>query len=217
MPLILAFDATGGRLAVGAFEGSISLAESVEMLDRGHAERLFPVIDEVLAEARRNYRDIDIIAVCTGPGNFTGARVGVAAARGLALSTGAIAVGVDRFEALALGHDGVVCVALTARGGAVHLARLTDGKPSRDAATLLPAEGVEFARDAVVIGDGAAELIAATGLGQLGAEAGDASLASLAFVAALRVATGSPARPAPRYLRPVNAALPREAAPQIVR
>ncbi len=216
MPLIVAFDATAGHLAVGVFRDERQLATRVEPLDRGHAERLFPLLAEMLAEAGHAYRDIDLIAVCTGPGNFTGARIGVAAARGLALSTGAVAVGVDRFEALALGHDGPVCVALTARGGAVHLARIENGAPVGDAATLQPAEGAPFAVDALVIGDGASDLIAATGAGHMGATEGDAPLAALALIAARRAAAGTPSRPAPRYLRPVNAALPRDTAPQIL-
>ena len=70
-------------------------------MDRGQAERLLPMLEEMLAEAGVGWRDLDGIGVVTGPGNFTGVRLAVAAARGLALALGIPAVGVTVFEALA--------------------------------------------------------------------------------------------------------------------
>ncbi len=106
MPLILAFDTAAGRCAAAVFDGARRLAGREEAMARGHDARLFPMIDEALAEAGLGYGDLDLIAVGTGPGNFTGARLAVSAARGLALATGAEAVGVDRFAALAEGRAG---------------------------------------------------------------------------------------------------------------
>ncbi len=59
-----------------------------EFRERGHAERLMPMIDEVLMLAGLGVRDLDRLAVTTGPGTFTGVRIGVATARGLALALG---------------------------------------------------------------------------------------------------------------------------------
>lgn len=82
---------------------------------RGHAERLFPMIDEVLAQAGASYGNLTRVAVCTGPGSFTGLRVGVAAARGLALGCNIPAIGITLFEAVhKTGQDRVV---LPGRGG----------------------------------------------------------------------------------------------------
>ena len=53
---------------------------------RGQAERLVPMLEEMLAEAGLGWRDLDALGVCTGPGNFTGIRISVSAARGLALA-----------------------------------------------------------------------------------------------------------------------------------
>ena len=72
-------------------------------MERGHAEALMPMLDAVLAEAGAGYRDLTRIAVCTGPGSFTGIRIGIAAARGLALGLGVPAIGITRLEALAAG------------------------------------------------------------------------------------------------------------------
>src|SRR5690625_3291627 len=80
------------------------LSYCAEKMQRGHAEALFPLLDRLLEDARAEYSGISGIAVCTGPGSFTGIRVGVAAARGLALGLGLVAQGIDRFQALALSH-----------------------------------------------------------------------------------------------------------------
>ncbi len=74
------------------------------------------MIEEVLAEAGAGYGDLTRIAVCTGPGSFTGLRIGVAAARGLALGCGVPAIGITRFEALAEEADGATTIRLRGRG-----------------------------------------------------------------------------------------------------
>lgn len=69
---------------------------------RGHAERLLPMIEEVLAEAQVSFAAIDLIAVTIGPGTFTGLRIGLAAARGLALALDRPLAGVSTLEATAV-------------------------------------------------------------------------------------------------------------------
>ncbi|MEO1612612.1 MAG: tRNA (adenosine(37)-N6)-threonylcarbamoyltransferase complex dimerization subunit type 1 TsaB [Pseudomonadota bacterium] len=209
MPLTLAFDATAGRCAVGLFRDGALIASRVEAMERGHAERLFPLIEDCLAEAGAAPTDVGVVVACTGPGNFTGARIGVAAARGLALSARAIAVGVDRLEALVFGTEGEVAVALEARGGAIHLARFDGGALTGEARTLQAEEAnLDGAR---VIGDAAHRFPEAELLNPLG----DAPLAAIAALGEAKAAAGAP-RPAPRYLRPVNAALPSEPPPKII-
>ena len=89
MSLVLVIDTAAAHCAVAVFQsdamgGGAALAERREPMLRGHAERLFPLIEAALSEARVAVSALDAIAVCTGPGGFTGARIGVAAARGLA-------------------------------------------------------------------------------------------------------------------------------------
>jgi len=68
---------------------------------RGHAEALVPLIAAVMSEANVEFTELDRVAVTIGPGSFTGLRVGVAAARGIALATGKPAVGLTTLAALA--------------------------------------------------------------------------------------------------------------------
>jgi len=68
--------------------GAATLAETTEPMVRGQAERLFPMIEDLLLSAGVTWPEIDTIGVGTGPGNFTGIRISVSAARGLALALG---------------------------------------------------------------------------------------------------------------------------------
>jgi tRNA threonylcarbamoyl adenosine modification protein YeaZ len=74
--------------------------ESMPM-QRGHAEALMPLVARVLDRAQIDFTSLDRIAVTTGPGSFTGLRVGIAAARGIALSTGKPAIGLTTLAAFA--------------------------------------------------------------------------------------------------------------------
>ncbi len=87
--MILGIDTCAAQCAVallgaGPMNDSDPVVERRAM-ERGHAEQLFPMIDNALARAGIGYDCVGRIAVCTGPGSFTGVRIGVAAARGIAL------------------------------------------------------------------------------------------------------------------------------------
>ena len=98
---VLALDATGEACSVAVLMAHGASTRRIEPMLRGHAERLFPLIEESLAEAGASPGQVDVFAAARGPGSFTGVRIGVAAIRGLALATGAKAVGVDSFFAVA--------------------------------------------------------------------------------------------------------------------
>ncbi|MFQ5984614.1 MAG: tRNA (adenosine(37)-N6)-threonylcarbamoyltransferase complex dimerization subunit type 1 TsaB [Alphaproteobacteria bacterium] len=98
---ILAFDsATVACSAAVWCDGAVRAHRSAR-LDRGHAEALMPMVVSVMAEAGLRYPDLDLVAVTVGPGTFTGVRIGLAAARGLALASGLPVAGITTFEALA--------------------------------------------------------------------------------------------------------------------
>lgn len=98
---VLGFDTSGAGCSAAVLVDGKVLAHRAEILGRGHAERLLPMIREVLEEAGVGPRELDLLGVTTGPGAFTGLRIGLAAARGLALATGKPVLGITSFDALA--------------------------------------------------------------------------------------------------------------------
>src|SRR5665647_1929954 len=100
---VLAIDTALEACSAGVLDterAGVVAHESRAML-RGHAEALIPLIARVLERARLTFSEIDRIAVTTGPGSFTGLRVGISAARGIALATGKPAVGLSTLAAYA--------------------------------------------------------------------------------------------------------------------
>ena len=126
---ILAIDTTLSVCAAAVLVDDVALAVRVEPMERGHAERLAPLVAETVAEAGLRPTDFDRIAVTTGPGSFTGVRVGLAFARGLALAIGRPCVGVSTLEALACGSgtDGVRAAAIGAPLGGIYAAAYCNG------------------------------------------------------------------------------------------
>ena len=101
-PLILAFDTSGPYCAAALLSGDAVITQAVEEMKKGQAERLMFLLEELLQLHGLAYADLDALAVGTGPGNFTGIRIGVSAARGLALGLGIPAYGVNGFEQRAI-------------------------------------------------------------------------------------------------------------------
>ena len=98
---ILAFDCAGAQCAAAIVADGETLAERRIESNRGHAQRLMPLLVELVAEAGLGFGDLDSFAVTTGPGSFTGIRVALAAAHGLALGTGKPIIGVTVFDIIA--------------------------------------------------------------------------------------------------------------------
>src|SRR3984885_13885764 len=86
--------------------GGILASESLPMI-RGHAEALMPLVERVVKATGFSFREFDRVVVTTGPGSFTGLRVGIAAARGLGLATAIPVVGVSTLSAYAAPYLGV--------------------------------------------------------------------------------------------------------------
>ena len=129
----LGIDACLGHCSVALMRGDDILAQCSEEVTRGHVERLAPMVSEVLRDARVVPSALDRIGVTCGPGGFTGARLGAAFARGLALASGACAVGVTTLEALAFPHlIRPVVVALDGRRGDLFVQRFGTGAGESD-------------------------------------------------------------------------------------
>jgi tRNA threonylcarbamoyladenosine biosynthesis protein TsaB len=98
---VLAFDSSGSGCAAAVLSGERVLAEESAAMLRGQAEHLVPMIARAMAAAGLGFGELDLIAVTLGPGAFTGVRIGIATAQGLALATGVPALGLGSFEAVA--------------------------------------------------------------------------------------------------------------------
>jgi len=118
--MILSFDTSGPYCAAALLDGETVLAARDEPMKRGQAERLLPLLEDLLAEAGRGWKDVTRIGVGTGPGNFTGIRIAVATARGLALGLKIPAVGVTTFEVIRATSDAAIA-AVPATGGLFYL------------------------------------------------------------------------------------------------
>lgn len=199
MQILLAFDTSAAHCAAAVLCGDRIVAHRFEPMEKGQAERLIPMLDAVLAQAGLGWRDLTALAVGTGPGNFTGVRIAVAAARGLALSLGIPAIGVTRLEALAHGLPRPLWVVEDARRGEVYAQRF-DITDSAAHLTRLDA----LALDAPVAGNALPDALPSLAIAE-----------AIARVAAPRSRTPQP-RPAPFYLRGADAAPPSDPPPVIL-
>lgn len=200
---VLAIDTAGVDCSVAVYDSTrdLLLAKVQETLGKGHAERLSGMIAEVMDAAAVAPVDIGLIGVTIGPGSFTGIRVGVAAARGLALALGIPAVGVTTLETLAdaamrtVGPEALIA-AIDAKRGEIYMQPFDEnGRAIAEPQARSLADAAEFAvsSKARIVGSGAAVLAHAS------AEADHFDIESVARLAARRPkGTG---KPAPLYLR----------------
>ncbi len=178
--IVLAIDTSAAHCAAALLCGE-RVAVRVEEMAKGQAERLVPMVQEMLATEGVAIADIGLIGVGVGPGNFTGIRIAVALARGMALGLGVPAIGVTGFEAVS---DGIGWVVLPAPRGQVYAQRFG---PAPEAAMICEA------------GDIAGPIT----------HLADLSVADfvtrIARIAKVKAAAPQP-RPAPFYLRGADAA-----------
>ena len=99
--MLLAIDTSEQTCSAALVLANKALTHRSENIGRGHAERLLPLIDELLAEKGASYKDISRLAVTTGPGTFTGLRVGLSVARGFALVNQVPCIGLSGLQVLA--------------------------------------------------------------------------------------------------------------------
>lgn len=213
-PTILAFDTSAAHCAAAVLQNGHIIADRVEPMKRGQAERLVPLLEELLAESELAWKDLTHLAVGIGPGNFTGIRISVAAARGLALGLNIPAIGVSSFEVMAAGSPDAATrqvISIEAPRDTAYLQTFEDGVPMGDP-VLTAFDGAIDTADVQIIGHRASDL---------GALFIDAVLedvpARIARCAQTRVAKAETfGRPKPLYVRPADAAPSRDAPPVIL-
>ena len=163
--MILAIDTSTAACSAALFDSAgHCLAHRDEVIGRGHAECLVPLIDGLL-DGRSAHR----ILVGVGPGSFTGLRVGIAAAQGLAIGWDCELTGMSSLALLAAGATGGTMVAAAMRGGHGELfVQQFDSElaPSTSLLNLAPNDAAALISADLVVGPGAAELVEARGWGE---------------------------------------------------
>ncbi|MFP3942256.1 MAG: tRNA (adenosine(37)-N6)-threonylcarbamoyltransferase complex dimerization subunit type 1 TsaB [Alphaproteobacteria bacterium] len=218
--IVLGIDTALAACSAALVHDDRLLARRFEPMTRGHAERLFPMLGEVCAEAGLGLKDVDRIAVTTGPGSFTGTRAGLAAARGIALAARCPGVGVTTLQAIAAAAEevpasAIIGVLVDARRGGFYGQLFTAGgagltdpfAATAEVAALRFAEAGPDDQPLLLIGTGAKPALEAfrSWPGGVSLAQGN-SLPDAAVVA--RLGAGLEPRespPAPLYLRPPDA------------
>jgi len=103
--ICLALDTTGAACTAALVTPSHIIAQRSDDIGRGHAAHLAPLVDDIFKQARVSPREISRISVCTGPGSFTGQRVALAFARGLALPRNIPVLGFSALDVWAYQSD----------------------------------------------------------------------------------------------------------------
>jgi tRNA threonylcarbamoyladenosine biosynthesis protein TsaB len=159
---VLGLETATWTAGVGLVVDGEIVAERSRYADRGtHAVSLLPLVDEVLHDGACTVDDLDAVAVSCGPGSFTGLRIGLSVAKGLACAAGARLVGVPTLEALAktvANRRSHICAALDARRGEVYAAGFVAGsdgwrRVTADTLTTAAALVASLPTPCVVVGD----------------------------------------------------------------
>lgn len=226
--IVLGFDTATTACSAALWRDGRILAHRFEAMKRGQAEHLMGMIGSVIEEAGTAYQDLDLLAVTTGPGAFTGLRIGLAAARGMALAGDLACLGVTTLEAVAAGvpkteRDGAtLLVALDSKRDDLYVQAFTAGlEPLSAAQAVLPSALAAVldrssikGRPVLVAGDAGGRAVESLNAAGLEAVLSDApGTPDAGIVAALAASRWSPetppGRPRPLYLRPPDAKAPK--------
>jgi tRNA threonylcarbamoyl adenosine modification protein YeaZ len=164
--MILAFDTSSAACTAALFDcDGDCIDRRDEVIGRGHAERLVPMIAELL-DGRRPHQ----IVVGIGPGSFTGIRVAIAAAHGLAIGWDAQLAGMSSLALLAAGAGGSGAMAAAVIGGHGELfVQEFDAvtlEPSSELRNAVPSEAAKLISAPLIVGSGASRLVEARGWGE---------------------------------------------------
>lgn len=219
---LLAFDTSGFSCSAAFWRAGEVVAARFQAMERGQAERLLPMIEEVMAEAGEDYRALDLIAVTRGPGAFTGLRLGLAAARALSLATGCPVLGVTTFEAVyhALSEEEragrEVLVAVESKRADLYLQLFGARGALEEPQALLPvAAAARYGTRALTLaGNGAARLASAMDARDLLlSRVTEARAEGFAPWAAAQPLPAKTDKPQPLYMRPPDVSFPKDRKP----
>ena len=220
--MILAVDTALGACSAALVADGQTLAHEHLLMARGHAEALAPMVDALMRGAGVSFAALDRIAVTTGPGTFTGQRVGLAFARALGLGLKRPVIGVTTLDAMAqealAKHPGIAwaLAAADAKRGEIYLGARSVSQGALMTPELIAPEaiapriaGLAQSRGAALLAGTAAEIVKPV-LGQAGLQVFDSLVRQPDAVFVANLATDAPDGPPPKplYLRAPDAKLP---------
>ncbi len=233
---ILAFDTTQQACSAAISHDGALLAHRHVLMQRGHAEQLLPMIEAVRQQAGIDFAELSLLAVTIGPGTFTGVRVGLAAARALALVHELPILGAGTLELLAQtvaqsvtwgatrdeiqtppASRGGIIAAIDARRGELYTQAfdiigqaLTEASAMKLGSDITPPNAMTDLAPGLIVGTGAAQLQAKLPEWRAVADGGQPDAAVLALTAEAWRHRASRQPPAPLYLRAPDARLPNQ-------
>lgn len=212
--MMLAVDTALGACSVAVLNGDAVLAHQFVEMTRGHAEALAPMVEATMRQAGVGFSALDRLAVTTGPGTFTGQRVGLAFMRGLRVGLQKPLIGVTTLEAMAAATERNRAAAIhDAKRDEAYLSLWENGATTLEPAVMAFADAIARIRafgSCALCGTGAA--LAGEALGSAFAVT-DIRQPDALWVARLAITRPVPDRPpAPLYLRAPDAKLPASAA-----
>ena len=193
--LVLGFDTSAAHCAAALLSRDRIIAHHAVSMARGQGEHLMGLLQDLLDSAGHNWRDLTALGVGIGPGNFTGIRISVAAARGLALSLRIPAIGVSSFEATALTRATPFTISVAAPRNQLYTQVFTAKGPQ--APELVDTSEVDLT------------------IPNLPCSSPVELADQIARIAAHRAGAPHP-RPAPLYIKAADAAPPRDPAPTLL-
>jgi tRNA threonylcarbamoyladenosine biosynthesis protein TsaB len=219
---LLAIDTALGACSAAVLDGEIMLSRRYEPMERGHAERIAPMVQEAMREAGLTLASLERMAVTVGPGTFTGQRVGLAFMRGLHLVLRCPLIGVTTLQAMAaaaLAQTGAKSAAVLhdARRGEVYLILVARGSLAIPVQLATFDDAVGAILEAVRSGEGAVAFAGTAGrraaqicgAGGIDVLETDIMTPDAGWVGRLAMAEPEPdCVPRPLYLRPPDARLP---------
>ena len=223
---ILAIDTATSSCSVALWCDGAVISSRNQKMSRGHAESLVPFVQHVLEEAKIIANNLDLLVVTIGPGAFTGLRIGLATARGIALVARVPCLGLTTTEVIAhevkknVWQQGTLLVALDSKRADIYAQAFELGcKPINEASAIDPSKLGEWLQDAPgpihVVGDArlqADEALTKAGFETIVTEKPEVPDGSVMAELAFKRWTGGDILkpPLPLYLRPPDAKLPRD-------
>ena len=153
---LLAIDTSGPVCGAAVMQDSQIICDCAVNNKLTHSANLMPMVDYVLSASGMTIRDIDRIAVVTGPGSFTGVRIGVSTVKGLTHGADVPCVAIDALEAMAASipaFEGVICPIQDARAGQVYGAAFKAGMPPERLMDDIPMKLEDFVREIQAFGN----------------------------------------------------------------